>query len=156
MGALLTHFLPSVLVISIPAGNIYSFILDVEGYPGQFFSIASAAGLLLLRRQRPDLTRPYRAFLPAVWLSISYSVSLLSAPFVPREDLSWRQHLSSVSYAFVGSSVILFGVAYWYVWTIWIPRRKGSTLEETTATLDDGTTITRLVQVPISSKVPIS
>lgn len=105
MGALITHFIPSVLVILIPAGNIYSFILDVEGYPSQFFSIASAAGILLLRRKRPDLTRPYKAFLPAVWLSIIYSLSLLLAPFVPRSDLDWREHLSKVTYAFVGTAM---------------------------------------------------
>jgi hypothetical protein len=47
----------------------------------------------------------------------------------------------------------LFGIGYWYVWTVWIPRRNGCTLEEIDATLDDGTTITRLVHVPIGSKL---
>ncbi|PMD12919.1 hypothetical protein NA56DRAFT_449774 [Hyaloscypha hepaticicola] len=45
-GALITHYIPSFLVIIIPAAHIYSFILDVEGYPGQFFSIASSVGLI--------------------------------------------------------------------------------------------------------------
>lgn len=48
---------------------------------------------------------------------------------------------------------MLFGVVYWYIWTVWLPRRKGCTLEEVVATLDDGTTVTRLVQVPIGSKL---
>jgi hypothetical protein len=48
---------------------------------------------------------------------------------------------------------ILFGVLYWYVWTVFIPRRNGCTLEETVDTLDDGTTVTRLVQVPKGSKL---
>ena len=33
-----------------------------------------------------------------------------------------------------------------------MPRRNGCTLEETVATLDDGTTVTKLVQVPMGSK----
>lgn len=37
------------------------------------------------------------------------------------------------------------------MWTVWIPRRKGCTLEEVEAILDDGTTVTKLVQVPIGS-----
>jgi hypothetical protein len=105
LGALVTHYIPSFLVICIPAGNIYSFILDVEGYPGQFFSLASSFGLIWLRFKRPDLRRPYKAFLPAVWLRIALSIALLIAPFVPRDGLNWRQHLSEVSYAFVGTSM---------------------------------------------------
>jgi hypothetical protein len=105
MGALITHYIPSFLVISIPAANIYSFILDVEGYPGQFFSIASSAGLIWLRLKRPDLKRPYRAFLPAVAFQILHSISVIFAPFVPREGLDWRQHLFAVAYAFVGTTM---------------------------------------------------
>ena len=105
MGALITHYIPSFLVISIPAANIYSFILDVEGYPGQFFSIAGSVGLIWLRYKRPDLNRPYKAFLPAVAFQVVHSVAVLFGPFVPREGLNWRQHLSEVSYAFVGTAM---------------------------------------------------
>ncbi|KAF1808361.1 amino acid transporter [Eremomyces bilateralis CBS 781.70] len=152
MGALITHYIPSFLVIIIPATNIYSFILDVEGYPGQFFAIAGSVGLIWLRFKMPDLRRPYKAFLPAVGFQIVHSISVIFAPFIPREGLNWRQHLSAVSYAFVGTAILLFGVLYWYIWTVWIPRRNGCTLEETVATLGDGTTVTKLVWVPIGSK----
>jgi hypothetical protein len=102
MGALIIYSIPSFLVISIPATNIYSFILDVEGYPGQFFAIASALGLLWLRYKRPDLHRPYKAFLLAVAFLVLYSIAVIFAPFIPREGLTWRQHLLEVSHAFVG------------------------------------------------------
>ena len=105
MGALIVHYIPSLLVICLPAGNIYSFILDVEGYPAQAFALASSLGLIWLRSKRPDLHRPYKAFLPAVWTRIALSVALLIAPFVPRKDLNWQEHLSEVSYTFVGISV---------------------------------------------------
>lgn len=48
---------------------------------------------------------------------------------------------------------LLFGVAYWYVWTVWKPRRNGCTLEERVEVLKDGTTVTKLVEVPGRSKV---
>ena len=105
MGALITHYIPSLLVITIPAGKIYSFILDVEGYPAQFFSLAISFGLIWLRYKRTDLHRPYKAFLPVVWLRIALSIALIVAPFVPREDITWREHLSQVTYAFVGTSM---------------------------------------------------
>ncbi|KAL9096524.1 MAG: hypothetical protein Q9165_001521 [Trypethelium subeluteriae] len=152
MGALVTHFVPSLLVICIPAGNIYSFILDVEGYPAQFYALAGSFGLIWLRYRRPDLHRPYKAYLSAVWLRIALSVALLIAPFVPRKSVDWKQHLSDVSYAFVGTAILLFGVGYWYIWTVLIPRWKDYSLEEAAEVLDDGTTITKLVKVPRGSK----
>ena len=105
MGALITHYIPSLLVICIPANNIYSFILDVEGYPGQLFALATSFGLIWLRFKRPDLKRPYKAYLPAVWLRILLCFALLVAPFVPRKDATWKEHLSDVSYAIVGISM---------------------------------------------------
>jgi hypothetical protein len=105
LGGLLVHYVPSVIVICIPAKNIYSFILDAEGYPHQFFSIALALGLVWLRWERPDLKRPYKAFLPAVYFNVLLSIALIVAPFVPRAGESGSEHLFRVSYAFVGISV---------------------------------------------------
>lgn len=105
MGALIVHFIPSLLVILIPTGNVYSFILNVEGYPAQLYAIAGSFGLIWLRMKRSDLHRPYKAFLPAVWLRIALSVALLVAPFVPRQGVDWSEHLSKVSYALVGTSM---------------------------------------------------
>jgi len=102
MFALVVHYIPSALVIVVPAGNVYSFILDVEGFPAQIVALASALGLVWLRFKRPDLQRPYKAFLPAVGGRIALSIALITAPFVPRDGLTWAQHLSAVSYCFVG------------------------------------------------------
>lgn len=41
---------------------------------------------------------------------------------------------------------LLFGVAYWFVWTVALPHYRGYQLEESTDVLDDGLTITRLVK----------
>jgi amino acid transporter len=105
MGGLLVHYIPSVLVIVLPpSGNVYSFILQVEGYPAQFFVLAIAFGLLWLRYERPDLERPYKVWLPAVFLRIALSLALLAAPFFPppkeqRTGMFWGM------YAIVGTSM---------------------------------------------------
>jgi amino acid transporter len=84
LGGLIVHYIPSVLVIAIPPkGDVYNFILDVEGYPGQFMALATAVGLLILRRRRSDLKRPYRAWVPAVWIRIAVCGALIAAPFFP-------------------------------------------------------------------------
>lgn len=101
-GALLVHYIPSLIVICLPAGDLYSLILDIEGYPAQAFALASSIGILWLRVKRPDLRRPYKAWNSVVWIRIALSIALLVAPFVPRKGMNWKQHLADVSYAFVG------------------------------------------------------
>lgn len=84
MGGLIVHYIPSFLVIALPpTQDIYSFILEVEGYPGQIYALAISIGLVSLRYKRPDIKRPFKAWLPAVGFRIILSLALLAAPFFP-------------------------------------------------------------------------
>jgi len=78
-----------------------------------------------------------------VVFSIALSLTLLAAPFLPMAEKSEFHGM----YAIVGISIIVFGLIYWYLWTILIPKWKGYSLEEEEETLKDGTTITKLVHV---------
>lgn len=148
MGGLIVHYIPSLLVIALPpSSEVYSFILEVEGYPGQVFVLATSAGLLWLRYKRPDLKRPFKAWKIAVILRVVLSLALLAAPFFPPKDGQKKGGIWYATYAVVGISVIVFGLLYWYVWFKLIPRWKGYRLEEETSILDDGTTVTTLVHV---------
>jgi amino acid transporter len=100
LGGLVLHYIPSLLVITIPSGDVYSFILEVEGYPAQIWSFFVAFGLLWLRYKRPDLERPYKAWLPGVFSRIALAVALLLAPFIPT---SGERH--SATYALVGTGM---------------------------------------------------
>ncbi|KAF7171419.1 hypothetical protein CNMCM6106_005796 [Aspergillus hiratsukae] len=103
LGGLIVHYIPSVLVIVLPPpGDVNSFILDVEGYPGQIFTLAIAVGLLVVRRRQPDLPRPFKAWLPAVWLRIVICVALLAAPFIPPPDRKGDVDFFYATYAVVG------------------------------------------------------
>jgi hypothetical protein len=51
---------------------------------------------------------------------------------------------------------MLFGVLYWYSWTVLLPKWKRYRLEEEIRILDDGTTVTNIVKVPIrQAKAPV-
>ncbi|KAF2682293.1 hypothetical protein K458DRAFT_444352 [Lentithecium fluviatile CBS 122367] len=141
MGGLIVHYIPSLLVITLPpSSDVYSFILEVEGYPGQVFGLAISIGLLWLRYKRPDLKRPFKAWRAAVVFRIGLSLALLAAPFFPPREGTSTGHIWYAMYAVVGISIIVFGVVYWYFWTRFIPRLKGYRLEEASSVLDDGTT----------------
>ncbi|KAL5334153.1 amino acid permease-domain-containing protein [Aspergillus crustosus] len=149
---LIVHYFPSLLVITLPPqGDVYNFILDVEGYPGTIFGLAVSGGLLLLRWREPHLPRPFRAWLPAVWVRISASLALLVSPFIPPPNYQGDVDFFYATYAVVGTGVIIFGVLYWYVWTVLLPRWGGYRLEEEEKVLDDGTAVIKLVRTTSTS-----
>lgn len=84
---------------------MYNFILDVEGYPGTIFGLAVTIGLLLLRYREPYLPRPFKAWLPAVWLRIVICVALLVAPFIPPPNYQGDVEFFYATYAIVGTGV---------------------------------------------------
>ncbi|CZR59546.1 probable low-affinity methionine permease [Phialocephala subalpina] len=149
MGGLIVHYIPSFLVIAIPPrGDVYNFILDVEGYPGQFLALATALGLIWLRTKRSDLERPFKAWIPAVWLRIALCVALIAAPFFPPKDGRGKDvGFFYATYAIVGIGIILFAVLYWYVMFVALPRWYKYRIEEEVEILSDGTSVTKLVKV---------
>lgn len=103
MGGLIVHYVPSILVITLPpSSSVYAFIADVEGYSGQLFALALGVGLLLLRSKRPDLNRPFRAWLPVVWLRLALCVSLVAAPFFPPRKGTADVSIFYATYALIG------------------------------------------------------
>jgi tryptophan-rich sensory protein len=102
----MVHFLPTILVILLPPSNdVYAFIADVEGYAGQYFALAISAGIIWLRLRRPELHRPFKAWLPAVWLRIALCLALIAAPFFKPGDGTQDVSFSHATYALVGISV---------------------------------------------------
>ncbi|MCJ1276031.1 hypothetical protein MMC21_003836 [Puttea exsequens] len=147
LGGLVVHYIPSLLVIVLPPQqDVYAFILDVEGYPAQFFAMAICIGTLWLRKSKPDLKRPFKAWRPAIWLRIALSSCLIVAPFIPPTsggDVGFWY----ATYAVVGGGLLVCGVIYWYLWTVLIPHLRGYRLEEEADTLQDGTSVTRLIKI---------
>lgn len=59
------------------------------------------------------------------------------------------EHVSQLGFPYTfkvdaNSYSFALGVVYWYIWTIAIPRWRGTKLEEETQVLEDGTTVTKL------------
>ncbi|PGH29685.1 hypothetical protein GX50_07571 [[Emmonsia] crescens] len=126
LGGFIVHYIPSFLVIILsPSNDVYSFILDVEGYPIQVITLALSVGLLILRYKAPDLPRPFKAWTFAVWISIAFSIGLLAAPFFPPEDGKGDVSFFYATYAIVGLGILALAAIYWFLWAVLIPRWKG-------------------------------
>lgn len=106
MGGLIVHFIPSILVITVPpSSSVYAFIADIEGYAAQFFFLAMALGLIWLRWKEPDLHRPFKAWLPAVGLRSVLCVFLICAPFFPSKNGNNDVSFFYATYALVAISM---------------------------------------------------
>ncbi|EWC43942.1 hypothetical protein DRE_01294 [Drechslerella stenobrocha 248] len=136
------------IIIATPPADIYAFILDVQSYAQQFFAFAVVIGLVLLRRRQPDLKRPYEAPTLAVLVRMAICFALLIAPFIKPERGEGDVKFWYGTYALTAAGVLATAGVYWYLWTVYFPRKRNYKLVEQSKVLEDGTTITVLVKQP--------
>jgi APA family basic amino acid/polyamine antiporter len=88
-------------------GNLYSNLLDYVVSAALIFYILTIAGVIRLRRTRPDAERPYRAFgypvVPALY--IAGAATILIVLFFYRTSTTWP-----------GLIIVLLGVPVYFLW----------------------------------------
>jgi APA family basic amino acid/polyamine antiporter len=107
IGLLLQGFWSILLIFS----GSYNELLDYVIFAALFFYMLTVAGLFVLRRKRPDLERPYRAFgyplLPGIYVVMCGTI-MLALLFV-KPIYSWPSFL-----------IVLSGIPVYFLWR----RRK--------------------------------
>ncbi|KAJ5610870.1 hypothetical protein N7510_007589 [Penicillium lagena] len=139
---LLLHFIPSfIVIVAIPFGDAYDFILDLEGYPASVINFMVVVGLFYLRWKSPNLHRPFRVWWPVAFFFMVGQSFQLVAPFIRppggKGDTSLPYWLSSV----IGIAILLLGVLYWFVWQKVLPTLGRYRLAPEHEELSDGTTV---------------
>jgi basic amino acid/polyamine antiporter, APA family len=85
----------------------YNDLLDYVIFAVLLFYILTIVGLFVLRRTRPDLDRPYRAFgypvLPAVYIAAAGLIEILLLLYTP-------------NYTWPGLIIVLLGLPVYYLW----------------------------------------
>jgi APA family basic amino acid/polyamine antiporter len=85
----------------------YNDLLDYVIFAVLLFYILTIAGLFVLRRTRPDLDRPYRAFgypvLPAVYMAAAGLIEVLLLLYKP-------------NYTWPGLIIVLLGLPVYFIW----------------------------------------
>lgn len=95
----------SLLVLS----GTYSDLLDYVIFAALLFYVLTVCGLFVLRRKRPDLDRPYKAFgypvLPGIYIIMASLVML---------DLLWVKP----KYTWPGLLIVMTGMPVFYFWNV--------------------------------------
>ncbi len=85
----------------------YGQLLDYVIFAALIFYVATMIALFALRRKRPDLERPYRAFgypvIPGLYLLAALAIALILLVAKPQ-------------YSFAGLFIVVLGIPVYYVW----------------------------------------
>ncbi|BCS28762.1 uncharacterized protein APUU_70332A [Aspergillus puulaauensis] len=139
---LLLHFIPSLIVIvAIPFGDAYNFILDLEGYPSSIINFLVVAGMFYLRWSEPNVPRPFRVWWPVAVFFMAGQAFQVVAPFIRPPGGKGDTSLPYWLYPVVGIAVLLAGVVYWAVWQVLLPWVGRYRLQPEHVVLKDGTTV---------------
>ncbi|KAF2212927.1 hypothetical protein CERZMDRAFT_40529 [Cercospora zeae-maydis SCOH1-5] len=139
---LFLHWIPSfIVIVAIPFGDAYNFILDLEGYPGSVINFFVVVGFFWLRYKSPELLRPFRCWWPVAAFYLVAQVFQMVAPFLRppggKGDTSLPYYLSSA----VGIVILVAGAVWWAVWRKVLPAVGRYDLVPEREKLDDGTTV---------------
>ena len=96
-----------VWAVLLTLSGSYSDLLDYVIFAVLLFYMLTIAGLFVLRRTRPDLERPYKAFgypvLPAAYIVVAGAIDVLLLVYKP-------------GYAWPGLIIVLLGVPVYFIW----------------------------------------
>ncbi|KAI0795414.1 amino acid permease-domain-containing protein [Abortiporus biennis] len=131
----------SLMVISVPPGDAYIFMLNLSSYPYALINMFVSGGLLLLRTRllKYEWHPPFRSFIVVVFLFFLSNVFLVFAPLIPpAHGIGPYVRLPYFLHVLVSSSISLLGLTYWYVWYKYLPRRGGYQLVREKIVEEDG------------------
>ncbi|KAL5526562.1 hypothetical protein ACEPAF_8286 [Sanghuangporus sanghuang] len=152
LGPLLMKYVLTIFVILvIPAGDAFSFLLDLFSYPHLFFSAATTFGVWILRRRfiatgSPKASSKYRASNTSVILYLASCIFLIVTPWIPPEKGHADVSFWYATYCVAGILILLACGVYYYVWIVLLPRLGGYEVVEEIEELEGGARLARLVR----------
>ncbi|KAI0777262.1 amino acid transporter [Trametes elegans] len=147
-------FVTSTLVLLVPPGDTYLFMLNLSSYPLALINMFVSGGLSFIHLPDRWLSErlqelrasygwrpPFRSWTLVTLFFFLSNVFLVVVPLIPpARDYRVYESLPYWSHVLVGWVISLAGVAYWYMWCVWLPRRGGYSLVREWTRDDDGTT----------------
>ncbi|CAK5272707.1 unnamed protein product [Mycena citricolor] len=143
LAGLFTQYLVScAFVLGPPPGDVYLFMISTSSYSLALVNTFVSFGLLLLYTPAYrdfNWSPPFRAPWAITAAFCLTNVFLIVVPLVPPPlGKQVYEALPYYLHAVVAMSLGLVGVAYWYVWSVWLPRRGGYALEREWVVQEDG------------------
>ncbi|RPD65685.1 amino acid transporter [Lentinus tigrinus ALCF2SS1-7] len=155
LGGLFEQWLvTSTLVLLVPPGDAYLFMLSLSSYPLALINMFVSGGLLFIHtpdsllpkrlhslRASYEWVPPFKTWTPVVLFFFLSNVFLVALPLKPPANgYKVYDHLPYWLHVLVAWLISFGGIAYWYVWCVWLPRRGDYVLVRDWIRDDDGST----------------
>lgn len=132
-------------VILAPKGDLYNYIIALEGYPNQLFLGLTALGILIVRKRYPEMKAPIRSSIIGTLFLLLITLYLLISPFTsinpnPKGLENWP------SYAVVAILCLSACVLYWILMFKALPYLGGYDLVSKDVVLKDGLVVKKWIR----------
>ena len=144
-----------VLIVSPPAGDLYSFVINLSSYQAGVLGTLIGGGLLYLQyRKSENWTPPFHChILFTLVFILSHLVSVI-VPFIPpKEGNGVFESIPYYILPVIGFAILLVGVIYWFGFVKLIPSLRGYKIVVERETLIDGNEIVRYMKIKLIDTV---
>ncbi|KAI5953638.1 MUP3 [Candida jiufengensis] len=151
---ILSCSITTILLVGFPKGDIYSYMVSLEGYPSQIAVALISVGVFIIRKRYPDLHAPIKAgFLGTISVLI-ISIYLTIGPFISSSSPNPKGLESWPNYGLVGLICISICILYWAVMFKILPYFGNYELICEETKLSDGLTIKQWEKIQNYSNIP--
>ncbi|PGH00807.1 hypothetical protein GX51_05584 [Blastomyces parvus] len=148
--------LTSIVILALPFGDAFNFLVDLRSYPDSVFLLLMVIGIYFIRHRRKEQGIPQAEF--QVWhiaaiFSILVALFILIMPWYPPEGGATGGNVSFwyATYCVVGIGLLLGCGVYYALWVWILPRIYDYSIRTETLVLEqDGATTHRLLKIPNS------
>jgi amino acid transporter len=143
-----------IMIVAPPAGDAFSFVVNLQSYPNAIFKTAMVIGLVLLRRRRArnNIARSeFRVWDVLLGFFFLIQVFIMVMPWWPPKDgpNSGDYSFWYATHCVVGIGIIIACFVYYYFWMKLLPKWKGYEMRSEILDIDEsGANSHRLVKVP--------
>ncbi|RCK58109.1 Low-affinity methionine permease [Candida viswanathii] len=138
---ILSCSITTTIMVAFPRGDIYSYIISLEGYPHQLVLGLIAAGIFIIRKRYPELSAPIRAGFIGTVSVLCISLYLLVGPFVSSTSPNPKGLEHWPNYGLIGIFLIVACILFWLVKFRLLPWFGKYELVSEEEKLSDGLTI---------------
>jgi amino acid transporter len=153
---LLKWALTCTVILALPFGDAFNFLVDLRSYPDSVFLFLMVVGVYYIRYRRKKAglpPPPFQTWHSALILSAAVCLFLLIMPWYPPDD-GGDVSFWYATYCAVGIGLMVGMGLYYFAWIHWLPKVRGYKIRTETLVLDqDGSVTHRLRKVP-NAEVP--